>query len=95
VPQDLLTRAGAVVVDDIDTAAEHAGPIVAGLASGLIARDGLVSLGEVIAGLKPGRTSPSEIVYYNSVGIGVQDAAAAAALIEAARVGGHGQTVNL
>jgi ornithine cyclodeaminase len=95
VPQDLLTRAAAVVVDDIDTAAEHAGPIVAGLASGLIARDGLVSLGEVIVGLKPGRTGSSEIVYYNSVGIGVQDAAAAAALVEAARVGGYGQTVIL
>jgi ornithine cyclodeaminase/alanine dehydrogenase-like protein (mu-crystallin family) len=95
VPQDLLTRAGAVVVDDIDTAAEHAGPIVQGLASGLIGREGLVSLGEVVAGLKPGRTSSSDIVYYNSVGIGVQDAAAAAALVEAARAGGHGQMVNL
>jgi ornithine cyclodeaminase len=95
VPQDLLTRAGAVVVDDIDTAVEHAGPIVEGLVSGLIARDELVSLGEVVAGLKPGRTSPSDIVYYNSVGIGVQDAAAAAALVDAARAGGHGQTVNL
>jgi ornithine cyclodeaminase/alanine dehydrogenase-like protein (mu-crystallin family) len=95
VPQDLLTRAGAVVVDDIETAAEHAGPIVQALASGLIASDGLVSLGEVVAGLKPGRTSSSEIVYYNSVGIGVQDAAAAAVVVEAARAGGRGQLVNL
>jgi ornithine cyclodeaminase len=95
VPQDLLTRARVVVVDDVDTAAEHAGPIVAGLASGLVAREALVPLGEVVAGLKPGRTSPSDIVYYNSVGIGVQDAAAAAALVDAARTGGHGQTVNL
>lgn len=95
VPQDLLTRAGAVVVDDIDTAVEHAGPIVQGLASGLISRDELVSLGEVVAGLRPGRTSPSEIVYYNSVGIGVQDAAAAAAVLEAALAGGQGQRVNL
>jgi ornithine cyclodeaminase/alanine dehydrogenase-like protein (mu-crystallin family) len=95
VPQDLLTRAGAVVVDDIDTAVEHAGPIVQGLASGLISRDELVSLGEVVAGLRPGRTSPSEIVYYNSVGIGVQDAAAAAAVLEVALAGGQGQRVNL
>jgi ornithine cyclodeaminase len=95
VPQDLLTRAGVVVVDDLDTAVEHAGPIVEGLRSGLIARDGLVSLGEVVAGLKPGRTSASEIVYYNSVGIGVQDASAAAAVVEAARANGRGQTVNL
>jgi ornithine cyclodeaminase/alanine dehydrogenase-like protein (mu-crystallin family) len=95
VPQDLLTRAATVVVDHIETAAEHAGPIVQGLASGLIARDDLVSLGEVVARVKPGRTSASEIVYYNSVGIGVQDAAAAEAIVEAARAGGHGQLVNL
>lgn len=95
VPQDLLTHAGAVVVDDIDTAAEHAGPIVRGLASGLLAKDRLISLGEVVAGRVPGRTSSSEIVYYNSVGIGVQDAAAAAAVVEAARVSGRGQTISL
>ena len=95
VPQDLLSRAEAVVVDDVETAIEHAGPIVQGLASGLISRDELLSLGEVVAGLKPARTSASEIVYYNSVGVGVQDAAAAFAVLEAALAGAHGQTVNL
>ncbi|MGH3714377.1 MAG: ornithine cyclodeaminase family protein [Micromonosporaceae bacterium] len=95
VPQDLLTRAGAVVVDDIGSAAEHAGPIVHGLASGLLAKHQLISLGEVIVGLKSGRTSSSEIVYYNSVGIGVQDAAAAAAVLQAAQARGLGQTVSL
>ena len=95
VPQDLLTHAGAVVVDDVETALEHAGPIVQGVDSGLLARDRLVSLGEVVAGLAPGRSSTSEIVYYNSVGIGVQDAAAAAAVLEAARTRGAGQTISL
>jgi ornithine cyclodeaminase/alanine dehydrogenase-like protein (mu-crystallin family) len=95
VPQDLLTRAAAIVVDDVDTAAEHAGPVVEGLASGLIARDRLVSLGEAVAGLKPGRTEREQIVFYNSVGIGVQDAAAAWALVEAARAGGYGQRVTV
>lgn len=94
-PQDLLTRAGTVVVDDVDTALEHAGPIVQGMASGLITRDHLTSLGEVVVGTKPGRTQPSDIVYYNSVGIGVQDAAAAIAVIEAAAAAGLGQTVRL
>lgn len=95
VPQELLTRAAAVVVDDIDAATEHAGPIVQGLAAGLLARDALVSLGEVVAGLVPGRTNSSEIVYYNSVGIGVQDAAAAAAVVAAARTHPLGQTITL
>jgi ornithine cyclodeaminase/alanine dehydrogenase-like protein (mu-crystallin family) len=95
VPQDLLSRASAVVVDDVDTACEHAGPIVAGITSGLLAKEQLISLGEVIAGLKRARRKPSDIVYYNSVGIGVQDAAAAIVVVAAARAAGIGQTVSL
>jgi len=95
VPADLLTRADAVVVDDIDTAIEHAGPIVAGIASGLLAKDELISLGEVVAGSRRARHKPSDIVYYNSVGIGVQDAAAAVVIVDAARASGRGQSVRL
>jgi ornithine cyclodeaminase/alanine dehydrogenase-like protein (mu-crystallin family) len=95
VPQDLLSRADAVVVDDVDTAIEHAGPIVVGVSSGLLALDQLISLGEVIAGLRPARRQPSDIIYYNSVGIGVQDAAAAQVIVDAARASGRGQLVSL
>lgn len=95
VPQDLLSRADAVVVDDADTAIEHAGPIVAAVSTGLLAKDQLISLGEVVAGLKRARSKPSDIVYYNSVGIGVQDAAAAVVVVNAARASGRGQSVNL
>jgi ornithine cyclodeaminase/alanine dehydrogenase-like protein (mu-crystallin family) len=95
VPPDLLTRAAALVVDDVDTALEHAGPIVQGIASGLIEADQLTTLGEVVTGAKAGRTQPSEVVFYNSVGIGVQDAAAAIAVMDAARVAGRGQRVTL
>jgi len=95
VPQDLLSRADAVVVDDVDTAIEHAGPIAAAVSSGLLAKDQLISLGEVVVGLKRGRSKPSDIIYYNSVGIGVQDAAAAVVIVEAALASGRGQSVNL
>lgn len=95
VPQDLLTRAAALVVDDVETSLEHAGPVVRGIASGLITADRLVSLGEVLTGVRPGRTQDSDVVYYNSVGVGVQDAAAATAVVDAARSAGRGQTVSL
>jgi ornithine cyclodeaminase/alanine dehydrogenase-like protein (mu-crystallin family) len=90
VPQDLLTRAGSIVVDEVSAAAEQAGPIVAALSSGALSRDRLIPLGEVLAGLATGRAAAGDIVYYNSVGIGVQDAAAAAAVLEAARARGLG-----
>lgn len=95
VPPDLLAGASAVVVDDLDTALQHAGPIVKAVEAGLITPDRLTTLGDVVTGKKPGRTQSSDVIYYNSVGIGVQDAAAAAAVLEAARSAGRGQTVIL
>ncbi|QUH02703.1 ornithine cyclodeaminase family protein [Saccharopolyspora erythraea] len=77
----LVRRAGAVVVDDVATAASHAGPVVHALERGDITRDRLRSLGEVLLGRAPGRTSEDEVVFFNSVGLGVQDAAAAHAVL--------------
>ncbi|MFC8430649.1 ornithine cyclodeaminase family protein [Streptomyces sp. NPDC057253] len=76
-------RSGAVVVDDPVTAAEHAGPVVAALEAGEPIR--LVALGDVLTGRATARTGPGDIVYYNSVGLGIQDAAAAWAVVRAAR----------
>lgn len=91
VPQDLLSSAGAVVVDDVAAAAQDAGPIVTGISAGLLSPGQLVPLGKVVAGLAAGRPGPADIVYYNSVGLGVQDAAAAEAVVEAAVAAGRGR----
>jgi hypothetical protein len=45
----------------------------------------VVELGELVAGSKPGRTSTEQITLYKSVGVAVQDAAAAALVLSAAR----------
>lgn len=65
-------------------------------------RDGLVSanrepaeIGEVIDGRRPGRTSRDEITLYKSVGVGVQDAAAAMLVLEAARREGAGVQIEI
>ncbi|MFI5523787.1 ornithine cyclodeaminase family protein [Streptomyces platensis] len=42
-------------------------------------------LGELLAGTKPGRSSDQQITLYKSVGVAVQDAAAAALVVAAAR----------
>jgi ornithine cyclodeaminase/alanine dehydrogenase-like protein (mu-crystallin family) len=78
----LLRRAGAVVVDHIPTARKVAGPIVHALAAGILAPEKLRSLGEILTGATPGRTHPDELIFYNSVGLGIQDAAAAAAILD-------------
>ncbi|WP_037081408.1 ornithine cyclodeaminase family protein [Pseudonocardia spinosispora] len=80
VPPELL-RAARVVVDDVATSLGHAGPVVMGLSAGDLRETDLVSLGEVLTGAAVGRTDPAELVFYNSVGLGIQDAAAAHAVL--------------
>ena len=62
-------------------------------------RDGtpedVVELGELVAGTKPGRTSPEQITLYKSVGVAVQDAAAAALVLARARELSVGREIEL
>jgi ornithine cyclodeaminase len=85
VDAEVVRRSAAVVVDDPRTAAGHAGPVVDALRQGLLTRDDLISLGEVLTGRRTARSGPEDVVYYNSVGLGIQDAAAAWAVVEAAK----------
>ncbi|MFZ0964004.1 MAG: ornithine cyclodeaminase family protein [Terriglobia bacterium] len=65
-------------------------------------RDGLIGqnhihaeIGELISGIKPGRTSADQITLYKSVGVAVQDAVAAHLVLEAAKKEGVGREVEL
>jgi alanine dehydrogenase len=62
-------------------------------------RDGappdVVELGELVARTKPGRASQDEITLYKSVGVAVQDAAAAALVLAAARQRSVGKEIEL
>ena len=52
-------------------------------------------LGELVAGTRPGRTAPEELTLYKSVGVAVQDLAAAALVVAAAREHGVGPEIEL
>jgi ornithine cyclodeaminase len=52
-------------------------------------------LGELVAGTRPGRTTPAETTLYKSVGVAVQDLAAAALVVVAARERGAGLEIEL
>jgi alanine dehydrogenase len=55
----------------------------------------VVELGELVAGTKPGRSSQEQITLYKSVGVAVQDAAAAALVLAAARERSVGREIEL
>ncbi|WP_345612139.1 ornithine cyclodeaminase family protein [Pseudonocardia adelaidensis] len=70
--------------------------LVEPLRAGVIGEAHLHSeLGELVAGTRPGRTSDEQITLYKSVGVAVQDAAAAALVLRAARERGVGTEVPL
>jgi len=52
-------------------------------------------LGELVAGIKPGRSSQDEITLYKSVGVAVQDVAAAALVLAAAQGRSVGLAIDL
>ncbi len=62
---------------------------------GALAPDEVAEIGEVVSGKRPGRTSADQITLYKSIGVAVQDAAAAALVLTAARAKGTGLEVEL
>jgi len=52
-------------------------------------------LGELVAGTRPGRSSQDEITLYKSVGVAVQDVAAAALVLAAAKERSVGRAIEL
>jgi ornithine cyclodeaminase/alanine dehydrogenase-like protein (mu-crystallin family) len=57
--------------------------------------DAAAELGEVLSGARPGRTSDEQITVYKSMGHAVEDAAAAALVLERAREEGIGIEIEL
>jgi ornithine cyclodeaminase len=79
----IVERAAVVCVESRESAlaAPPAGAVeLAGLAP-----EAVVELGELVAGSRDGRGSEAEITLYKSVGVAVQDLAAAALVLRAAR----------
>uniref|UniRef100_UPI0024569B66 ornithine cyclodeaminase family protein n=1 Tax=Nocardia neocaledoniensis TaxID=236511 RepID=UPI0024569B66 len=89
-------RRARVVVDSIATTLTKSGDTLLALAEGAITEAAVrTELGEVIAGRAPGRAADTDITLFNSVGIGLQDLAAARLLIDKARANGIGTEVDL
>jgi ornithine cyclodeaminase len=66
------------------------------IASGLIGPSHIhAEIGELVLGTRTGRTDPDQLTLYKSVGVAVQDCAAAALVLEAARANGVGREVEL
>jgi ornithine cyclodeaminase/alanine dehydrogenase-like protein (mu-crystallin family) len=91
-----LRRASKIVVDSRQGALSEAGDLLVAISRGQIQPSDLYAeIGEIAAGLRPGRENGSEITYFKSVGNAVQDVAIAQALYHRARINNLGLETDL
>jgi len=85
-----------VVIDSRQASLTEAGDLIIPLKQGVITEEHIYAeIGEVVAGLKPGRISKDEITYFKSVGVAAQDIAAARRVLNKATELGLGIEVEL
>jgi ornithine cyclodeaminase/alanine dehydrogenase-like protein (mu-crystallin family) len=77
-----LIGASALVVDDLAAAERESGDVILAVAEGAASWDGVVSLGAVLTGQKAPR--PGRVSVFVSLGLGIEDVATAAAVVEQA-----------
>ena len=88
-------RESLLVVDSRQAALEEAGDLIIPIQNGSINEGHIhAELGEIVAGLKPGRTNNEQITFFKSVGVAVQDAAAAQIALQNAEEMGLGTMVD-
>jgi ornithine cyclodeaminase/alanine dehydrogenase-like protein (mu-crystallin family) len=89
--------ASALFTDNRESIRNEAGEFQMALEQGAISGEDHVraTLGEVLTGSKPGRQDASELTLFRSLGIAVEDLAAAQLAVEAARAQGRGTRVEL
>ena len=94
VPAETVARAK-IVVDSRSATLAETGDLLKPMQAGLFDESHIHGeLGEIVLGRKPARASESEITYFKSVGIAVQDAMAAQLALRNAEKMGLGQKVN-
>ena len=89
-------RRAQLFVDRRESAMHESGDVLLAIRDGAIDESHIrAELGEVLIGAHPGRTADDEITLFESLGLAVEDVAAAQAVVEAARAEGAGTTIRL
>lgn len=93
VPPDTIRRAR-LFVDSCSAVLAETGDLIHPITNGQVLKSQIAELGEVLLGRKPGRETESEITYFKSVGVAVQDAIAAQLAVMNARKLGLGLDIS-
>ena len=91
VDAEVFRRAALVTVDSREQARTEAGDFTAALRDGILSWSDVVEFAHVLTGRYPGRQSPSDVTVFKSLGLGIEDVAVAAKVVELARHRGIGR----
>jgi alanine dehydrogenase len=91
----VFRRAALVTTDSKEQAKLEAGDLVAPIRDGVLGWSDVRELSHIVAGRYPGRQSAGDVTVFKSLGLGVEDVAVAARVLELARAKGVGREVDL
>ena len=86
-----MRRATRVVVDSRATALRESGDLLPALEKGRLTEYAMAELGEVLAGMRPGRCADTDITLFESQGMAIQDLSLAARVLDKARAASLGR----
>lgn len=89
----VFRKATVVAVDDKEQAKLEAGDFVAALNAGVLHWADIHDLAPLLVGKYPGRESPEDVTVFKSLGLGVEDVALGAKVVELARKAGLGREI--
>ena len=95
IDETTVRRATLVCVDSRSTALVEAGDLLPALEKGRLHERQLLELGEVVAGVRRGRTALADISLFESQGMAIQDLALAKCLLDLARAQGIGRPLSI
>jgi ornithine cyclodeaminase len=93
---DVTLQQALIVVDSAEAVLKEAGELIMALENGTLTPDDVqLEIGHVLTGSHPGRSSAEQITYFKSVGVAVQDAAAAHVALQQAEANNLGTLLDL
>lgn len=93
IDEETIARAAVVAVDDLEQARAESAELVFAYERRRFVWERALPLAQIIAGHAPGRLSADDITLFLSLGIGLEDIAAAALVYEKARAQGAGRAL--
>ena len=95
IDDDVVLKANQLVVDSLDQSKIESGEFLGVIESGKRHWEDFIELRDVVAGFKPGRTSPSDITLFKSGGVALEDVAIGKLIYERAVERQVGKTLDL